>query len=103
VFEDVYTIPGQTAFERIIDDTGTSTKFRAYLGYAGWAAGQLDFEIAQGGWHVVPADTATVFDKPAGDIWPELIRRSEAQWVRRQPPTLASFVLTHPYAQFFAR
>jgi putative transcriptional regulator len=93
VFEDVYAIPGQLAFERLIHDTDAGTKFRAYLGYAGWAAGQLNFEIAQGGWHVVPADTTTVFDKTPGEIWPELIRRSEAQWVRRQAPDLVSLVL----------
>jgi putative AlgH/UPF0301 family transcriptional regulator len=28
-------------------------------GYAGWAT-QLDFEIAEGGWYVVPADLETV-------------------------------------------
>jgi len=82
VFEDVYTIPGQAALERIIHEAGTSAKFRAYLGYAGWAAGQLDSELAQGGWHVVPANAATVFDQTPTAIWPELIRRGEAQWVR---------------------
>lgn len=84
VFEDVYTIAGQQMLERLIHEVGAHAKFRAYLGYAGWGAGQLEREIAQGGWHVVPADAATVFDKPPAEIWPELIRRGEAQWVRLQ-------------------
>ena len=86
VFEDVYTIAGQTVLERLIHDVGANVKFRAYIGYAGWGAGQLDFEMSRGGWHVVPADTATVFDKPPSEIWPDLIRRGEAQWVLRQSP-----------------
>jgi putative transcriptional regulator len=86
VFADVYTIAGQTALERLIHERGADVKFRAYVGYAGWGAGQLDFEMLQGGWHVVPADAATVFDKPPSEIWPDLIRRGEAQWVLRQSP-----------------
>ncbi len=86
VFEDVYTIAGQTVLERLIHEVGANAKFRAFVGYAGWGAGQLDFEMSQGGWHVVPADTATVFDKPPSEIWPDLIRRGEAQWVLRQSP-----------------
>lgn len=31
------------------------------LGYAGWAPGQLEQEIAANGWLTAPADTATVF------------------------------------------
>jgi putative transcriptional regulator len=86
VFEDVYTVAGQRMLEQLIHEVGARAKFRAYLGYAGWGAGQLDFEVAQGGWHVLPADAATVFNKPSAEIWPELIRRGEAQWVKRQTP-----------------
>jgi putative transcriptional regulator len=86
VFEDIYTVAGQRMLEQLIHEVGAQAKFRAYLGYAGWGAGQLDFEVAQGGWHVLPADAATVFNKPSAEIWPELIRRGEAQWVKRQTP-----------------
>lgn len=81
VFADVYTIAGRAALQQLIDQVGKSAKFRAYLGYAGWAPGQLAMEVTQGGWYILPADAATVFDKAAADMWPELIRRSEAEWV----------------------
>jgi putative transcriptional regulator len=86
VFADVYTIGGQTVLQKILDQSGTDAKFRAYLGYAGWAAGQLEMEVSQGGWYIVPADAAAIFDKAATDIWPELIRSSEAEWVRDFKP-----------------
>jgi putative transcriptional regulator len=81
VFADVYTISGRTALQHLIDEAGTSAQFRAYLGYAGWGPGQLAMEVSQGGWYILPADAATMFDKAAAEMWPELIRRSEAEWV----------------------
>jgi putative AlgH/UPF0301 family transcriptional regulator len=103
VFKDVYSVAGQKMLERLFHDAGASAKFRAYLGYAGWGAGQLEMEIAQGGWHVLPADAATVFDKPSAEIWPELIRRGEAQWVKLQ--MLDPFILfsVDPNAQLSVR
>jgi putative transcriptional regulator len=55
---------------------------RVYAGYAGWGPGQLQREIARGGWHVYPADAETVFDKAPARIWPELIERATTKQVR---------------------
>jgi putative transcriptional regulator len=52
---------------------------RVYSGYAGWASGQLQLEIARGGWHLQPADAATVFDKDPARIWPELVERASTK------------------------
>ena len=35
------------------------------LGYAGWAPGQLEHELAQNAWLTVPATTDILFDMPA--------------------------------------
>ncbi len=35
------------------------------LGYAGWAPGQLEHELAQNAWLTVPADAGILFDLPA--------------------------------------
>lgn len=37
------------------------------LGYAGWGPGQLDKEIQEGSWIVLPVDPQTVFDEPVED------------------------------------
>jgi len=39
------------------------------LGYAGWTAGQLEFELAQNAWLTVPADKAIFFDTPLEERW----------------------------------
>lgn len=82
VFKDIYISSSQKVIKRMIEDPASEERFRAYAGYAGWAPGQLDMEVSRGGWHILRADSDTVFDKSSPDIWPELIRRSSAQWVR---------------------
>jgi putative transcriptional regulator len=39
-------------------------KLLVSLGYAGWAAGQLEQELAQNAWLTVPASAAIIFDLP---------------------------------------
>ena len=39
------------------------------VGYAGWAAGQLEAEMAGEGWITVPADTALLFDDDLAGKW----------------------------------
>jgi putative transcriptional regulator len=43
------------------------------LGYAGWAPGQLESEIQQNGWLVVPADEHLVFGKDVSTAWERAI------------------------------
>jgi putative transcriptional regulator len=47
---------------------------RIYSGYAGWDAGQLEAEIAEGSWYVVPAAPDDPFDRPEGQ-WERILRR----------------------------
>lgn len=54
---------------------------RIYSGYAGWAPGQLEFEIELGGWHVLPGESAHVFSEQPGRLWDELNRLAEGQWL----------------------
>jgi putative transcriptional regulator len=82
VFKDIYLSSSQTIIEKMIDNPDTPERFRLYAGYAGWAAGQLDQEVSRGGWHIFQADEESVFDKTPSEIWPELIRRSSALWVK---------------------
>ena len=82
VFKDIYLSSSQEIIEKMVDNPDTPERFRVYAGYAGWAPGQLDHEVSRGGWHILQADQESVFDKTPSEIWPELIRRSSALWVR---------------------
>lgn len=39
------------------------------LGYAGWGAGQLDAELQDNGWLMVPGSTELIFHTPLDDKW----------------------------------
>ena len=60
---------------------------RIFAGHAGWAPGQLDGELAEGAWFVVPAVTGDVFSTD-----PERLRRDV---LRRQPVPL-KLMSTYP-------
>jgi len=63
---------------------------RIYAGYAGWGAGQLDDEIAEGSWHVVPARSTDLFSDSPDRLWRQILRR--------QPPPLSMLATLPPDA-----
>jgi putative transcriptional regulator len=81
VRDDIYVSSSRKLFERLVDKADTGERFRVYAGYAGWAPGQLEREVARGDWHVLPADAETVFDKAPADIWPELMQKGPIRWL----------------------
>lgn len=73
VMEGVYLGDNMETLERIITQPNPNESFRAYAGYAGWAPGQLEFEMALGSWATVPADPGSIFDKDPARLWPEML------------------------------
>lgn len=51
---------------------------RIYSGYSGWSSGQLEMEIADGAWYVVPAAPDDVFGRSEG-MWSRILRRQEGR------------------------
>lgn len=82
VFQDIYVSGSQKLLEGMTGKTDTGRRFRVYAGYSGWAPQQLDREMGRGDWLLMEADVKTIFDKEPSQIWPDLIRRGSAQWVR---------------------
>ncbi len=80
VFEDVYVSRSEELLGRLAKKRKST--FRVYAGYAGWAPGQLDHEVARGDWHIVQADGDVVFAENPGDIWPILIPPVPSQQAR---------------------
>ena len=81
VFDDVSISSSEKVLRQMA--AGNSVrKFRVYAGYAGWSPQQLDQEVMRGDWHVLDADSGTIFDKRSSDIWPELIQQTSKLWVQ---------------------
>lgn len=46
---------------------------RVYAGYSGWSPGQLEAELEEGSWWVLPADSALVFTPDPSAVWERLV------------------------------
>jgi putative transcriptional regulator len=64
--------------ERIITQPEPTETFRAFAGFAGWAPGQLEHEMLEGAWGILPSDAFTIFDKDPARLWPDSISRLQA-------------------------
>lgn len=83
VMDGIYLGGDLHTLERVITQPQPTETFRAFAGYAGWAPGQLEMEIATGSWATVPADSASIFDKDPSDLWSDLLERLQAPGVVR--------------------
>lgn len=52
---------------------------RVVVGYAGWAPGQLDDELASSSWLMAPVQPDLLFDVPVDAMWETAIRRLGAE------------------------
>lgn len=71
---------------------GGLADFRIFVGYAGWGPGQLDAEVEEGSWYVVPAYLADVFVTDPAELRRDVLRRQPGKeaWISTRPadPTL---------------
>jgi putative transcriptional regulator len=61
--------------ERVFTEAQTTGVFRAFGGYAGWAPGQLEFEMLQGSWGVLPLEGVDILGKDPASLWPDSVAR----------------------------
>ena len=57
---------------RLVGDVGG---VRLFTGYSGWGPGQLEDELAMGGWFVVDAEPDDVTTTEPDDLWRAVLRR----------------------------
>ncbi len=61
---------------------------RLFAGHAGWSAGQLEGEIAAGGWFVVDGEPDDAFASRPGELWRAVLARQHGRlaWFANCPP-----------------
>lgn len=80
------------AFEPLLDSLGTVDLsidpdeaasaiqgLRVFVGYAGWAGGQLEGEIEQGAWFVVDARPEDALSGEPDQLWQSVLRRQRGK------------------------
>ncbi len=74
IAEGIFLVTQRTGLERLT--ASIHNRYRCYVGYAGWAPGQLENELAEGAWVPLAVDAALLFDVPAGAVWERALRRA---------------------------
>lgn len=66
---------------------GDVRAIRAFGGYAGWGAGQLERELAEDAWVDVEADADDVFTDDHRGLWARVLERKGGSWrlIARMP------------------
>lgn len=74
IFDTVHLVSMDEALPEVASYGGN---LRFFAGYAGWAPGQLERELAFDSWHVLPATEDVVFAEDTSDIWRKLVPPQE--------------------------
>jgi putative transcriptional regulator len=82
VFGDVYLVASKALLQKTLAAKTDAAVFHVYVGYAGWGRGQLEHEVSLGAWHILPADSDSVFYSDPDSVWPRLMRRTEVHIAR---------------------
>jgi putative transcriptional regulator len=80
----VYLVPTGALLDKTLAQQPDPADFRVYLGYCGWAAGQLENETSHGFWQVLNGSADIVFDSEPETLWSRLIERTEQRIARAQ-------------------
>jgi putative transcriptional regulator len=59
-------------------------RYRLFMGFAGWAPGQLENELARDDWFVLPASAELLFRKDTTGMWEELVTKARGRVALRQ-------------------
>lgn len=74
IFGGIYVgTPG--VLERIITQPKPTETFRAFAGFAGWAPGQLEHEMLEGAWGLLPKNSLDIFNTDPATFWSKSITR----------------------------
>lgn len=76
VADDIYISGFSEVLAEILKHPENAGQQRFFTGFSGWAAGQLEDEIAQGGWYVLRFEAGVVFDMNPLTMYAEMLKRA---------------------------
>jgi putative transcriptional regulator len=77
VLENVYLTMHPRNIDALIAAPGA--RFRLYAGFAAWVPRQLERELAQDAWYVLPAEEALLFREDPDGLWETLVARARGE------------------------
>jgi putative transcriptional regulator len=85
IIKGVYLISSKEELEKALGEASPEA-LRVYLGYSGWASGQLEREVSLGAWDIVPATAALIFDAKLDTLWRRLHTEANSRIALRWSP-----------------
>ena len=89
--ENCFQVMAGLQFGGILEDlesiAAKGEQLRFFLGYSGWGKHQLEQELAEGSWIVVPSEVGDVFDSNLPGIWKRLVAKHDisVDWIDSDP------------------
>ena len=74
--DDIYFSGDGELLAMLLETNEYDSGQRFFAGYAGWAPGQLENEIARGDWHVLAADPGVIYDSELDTLWQRMYQRA---------------------------
>ena len=81
VLRGVYMTMQNENLARLLENNDAA-RYRIYVGFSGWAPGQLESELQRDGWYVLPADPQVLFRADTRGLWEELVARALGRQAR---------------------
>lgn len=75
IFASIY-LTGSEPLSAWLAKGPPGAQYRVFAGYAAWAPGQLEGELARGDWQLLPADEQLLFSPEVAGLWQELAGRN---------------------------
>jgi putative transcriptional regulator len=76
VADDVYISGFSDVLAELLKHPEHAARQRFFTGFSDWARGQLEDEIAQGGWYVLRYDARALFDMNPLTMYDEMLKRA---------------------------
>ncbi len=73
VMEGLYFSADRALLEALLGADTPASTLHLYLGYAGWAPGQLEGELERHDWHLHKATLTAVFSERPAEVWQRFI------------------------------
>ena len=84
VLKGTYLTMHPQNLEKLFGDPAARVNgYRLFTGFAGWAPGQLQNELARDDWFVLPASAVVVFRGDTSGMWEELVRKARGRVAMR--------------------
>jgi putative transcriptional regulator len=79
VLGNTYLLASKQGLERALKAPNSANDLRVYVGYCGWAGGQLEREVRLGGWYIFEGKEDLIFDAKPDGLWKRLIGLTELE------------------------